>query len=242
MKIFRPVKSNYKSQEFGQNEACAIVHLNGRPYFPYRIVGKIAGVCPIATKPFYQLIGMKGHNGVDWPTWFKEPVYFDTDYEGWMKTEVDFSGGVGVDVVSKDPILQCTEPGCDKKHYIKRRFWHLHSPVGYDKKPVIRGQLIGYSDSTGASTGHHVHAGTKWCDKNGNGLHKNNGYYGAFNDKRYRDDSVFVVDYVREKLQMQLDEQRRTQVQKIKALLFDLKQLLSELQQKVNKLKSKLHE
>ena len=197
MKIYREVKSNYLSQRFGENKACARVKENGAPFTPFQVKTRIGNVCPVGYVGFYQLIGMKGHNGDDYPVWYGEPVHFSCDYEGWLRSEIDSSGGIGVDIVSDVPLLACTE-GCPAGtiHYIKRRHWHLKEAVGFDKKPIKIGDLIGRGGSTGASSGNHLHRSSKWCDKEGNGLHSDNGFQGCFDDSRFQVDE-FVLDHLK---------------------------------------------
>ena len=178
--IYRCVNSDNKTQGFHDSRACARLNPSNRMAFPVKIISKIDNTCPQGYGDFYNLMGMKSHGGIDRGCFFREPVYFDANFEGWMKSEVDNTGGIGVDVVSNERLIQCTEPNCHEKHYIKRRYWHLERVIGYDKKPIKLGDAIGLGDSTGASSGNHVHEGTKWCDKQGRGLHTNNGYFGNF--------------------------------------------------------------
>jgi hypothetical protein len=74
--------------------------------------------------------------------------------------------------------------------YVKFRFWHLKSvaiadakrPTPDDPRPapnVKTGDLIGYCDSTGQSSGHHLHWSMKIVAENSMTLDANNGYYGA---------------------------------------------------------------
>ena len=179
--IHRCVNSDTETQSFYDSKACARTDPSKRLAYPIKVIGKVNNTCPIGYGDFYNLMGMKAHGGIDRACYYREPVYFDADYEGWMKTEVDNAGGIGVDVVSNEPLIQCTEPNCNDKHYIKRRYWHLERVIGYDGKKIKRGDAIGLGDSTGASSGNHVHEGTKWCTKEGRGLHRNNGYFGNFN-------------------------------------------------------------
>lgn len=182
MKTYRSVKTNQLNQDFGESKACAKMSITGVPYQPFIIQTKIGFTCPIGYRDFYALIGLNGHNGRDWAAYHGEPVYFADEFAGWMKTEHDRDGGLGVDIVSNEPIMKCMEPNCGQMHYIKRRLWHGLSVVGYDGKKVQMGDLVMFADSTGASSGDHLHTALKWCDKDGNGIHTDNGYMGAFPD------------------------------------------------------------
>lgn len=172
LKLYRPLVSKRVSQAFGENRAC--VTSNGL------IVGTRT-TCPLNTRPFYPTIGMEGHNGIDFPAIVGEPVYHCAMYDGWLHTEVDRSGGIGVDIVSNAPVR--LHDG--REVYLKTRYWHLKAPVGHEGKQVKFGQVIGLAGNTGASSAAHLHFGIKVCDKNGVALEKGNGYYGAFNPEPY---------------------------------------------------------
>lgn len=147
MKIYRAVKTNRITQLFGENKV-----------------------------PFYKQLGMKGHNGIDFKCWSGEPVVHACDWDGWAYTEVDRDGGVGVNVVSKEPIGES---------YYKVKYWHLGLVGIYDGQEVKPGQVIGWGDNTGLSTGTHLHFGLKKCDKEGNSLNLGNGYYGGIDPMPY---------------------------------------------------------
>jgi hypothetical protein len=76
---------------------------------------------------------------------------------------------------------------------VKSIYWHLtdgtepqfKSPL-FNKKniPVETGDVIGYSDNTGASTGDHLHWGMKFC-YNGMTLDKDNGFLGSVDPMLY---------------------------------------------------------
>lgn len=208
MKITRPVKTNYISQGWGESKAC--VSISGK------IVSKRDSVCPTGFRSFYESIGLKYHNGIDFIAYYKERVYHCMDFDGWMRTEMDSAGGIGADIVSSKPILKCTEPNCDQTHYVKARYWHnthitwwgaiLLVTYGIKKYLDIKvkmGDNIALAGTTGMSSGIHVHFAPKWCDADGNGLHTSNGTYGAFDPTPYFE-NIFVLDYIkREKILIQ---------------------------------------
>jgi len=192
---YRPIKYSYWTQRFGANEACAIWN-NG-----WIVKGKVNGVCPTGFKDFYPQLGMVGHNGTDWACIIGTRNYHPYTFEGWVKYDEDFDGGVGLDIVSYDPILKCNE-GCPEgtMHYIKHRSWHLSERLLPEKTRVSTGMLTSLTGNTGASAGAHLHENAKWCDKLGVALHTNNGYYGAINEIKHPDievmDDIFVLDYL----------------------------------------------
>jgi murein DD-endopeptidase MepM/ murein hydrolase activator NlpD len=133
---------------------------------------------------------MQLHNGIDWPGIKGEAIVHGGMYDGWMRTETDMAGGIGVDVVSKEKVR--LEDGTET--YIKCRYWHLSTPIGWDGKEVKHGQIIGLCGNTGASSGTHLHFGVKPCDKEGNSLDKWNGYYGAIDPTPYLRNGAFAGD------------------------------------------------
>ena len=171
--MYRPLVSNRLTQRFGANKACK--YSNGR------IVAKSGNTCPAGSIDFYKSIGMKGHNGLDFGAWHGEEVFHAATYEGWMSIEKDHAGGIGVDVISNEPI----ELDDGSVSYIKTRYWHLKTPVGHDGKQVKFGDTIGLADNTGSSSGDHLHFGVKKCDKDGRATEKGNGYNGAFDPLPY---------------------------------------------------------
>lgn len=185
MRVFRPVLTNVLTQGFGESRAC--VDKLGK------VSVKVNNVCPANSFNLYEKMGLKGHNGYDNRTWYREPVYHSAEFDGWMKTEVDMAGGIGVDIVSKAPLLQCTESNCDQTHYIKMRYWHGKEIKGFNSKEVKEGDLIMLADNTGLSSGDHLHWAIKWCDEKGNGLHKDNGYYGAFDQTPYYENEFVLI-------------------------------------------------
>lgn len=123
---------------------------------------------------YYQANGVNiiGHNGDDLMAFHGQPIY--AAHDGVAYYEQDDDAGEGVVVVSNDAFdykgQQC---------HFKSIYWHMcdpdkepkyESPVyvadGRRKNsgtgfPVKTGDLIGFADSTGLSTGDHLHFGLK---------------------------------------------------------------------------------
>lgn len=231
LRYARCIRSDFVSQKFGEDLAC--VYSNGR------VVNKSKGICPEGSISLYKKLGLSCHNGTDRPTWFKEPVYFSIDFDGWIKTEKDIAGGLGADIISNKPLLKCIEPNCNEIHYIKQRLWHAHSfPESiWDGKEVKWGEFVAYADSTGASSGNHVHEGIKWCDEFGNGIHKNNGYYGAFDINKHPDVEIideFVVEFIKREAEIKgieasVKEVQLTLIQILTKYIFMLQEQVRQL-------------
>lgn len=216
MKIFRPVKSDYLHQGFGENRPCAKLDANGKPIRPFKIITPVGNTCPVGYTKFYPEIGLKGHNGWDNDLYHGEPIYFpvivDQPNMRWQViNEVDVDGGIGVNVYGLDPVpfakLPIHEPGQFKmiqrqyeelggKLYPMFKFWHCLSTVVKNHDLIQAGDLIAYGDSTGASSGDHLH----WCMKihNGNGfsIDSDNGFTGALDHKPYYENK-FIRDILK---------------------------------------------
>ena len=107
-----------------------------------------------------------------------EPAYFcatgklGKPIEATCWTETDADGGKGVDIVFQDP---------DTGAWYQLKEWHLLEAKVYDGQKIRSGDLIGLCDSTGASSGDHLHEGLKPL-KSGNledKLYPENSYTGA---------------------------------------------------------------
>lgn len=143
--------------------------------------------------PKYSGLGLRGHNGIDFHTYHGEPVY--AAHDGTAYYEIDGNQGHGVVLRSKTPYDYNGQ-----QVYFKTIYWHLcdsskepqfKSPIeGNDGIFIKAGDLIGYADNTGLSTGDHLHFGLKpqgigesnnsWFN-----IEQNNGYMGAIDPNPY---------------------------------------------------------
>jgi len=187
MKIYRPIKTNLITQFFGDNRACV----------PKNALSPVEGVydtglCREGFRYLYPAIGLKGHNGYDLSAVRGEPVYHSGNYIGWAKSEIDNAGGVGVRVISDTPQIG--------NNYVCLLYWHLLSVNVFDKQKILPGQLIGYADSTGMSSGDHLHFGLKRTLLTGETIGKENGYFGAEDLAPYWENH-FILDVLNIKRQ-----------------------------------------
>lgn len=231
MKIYRPIKSDWRTQDFGDLKACAQLGEDGKPIRPFIVkANKVNGVCPVGWTDFYQSLGLKGHNGEDWLTWHGEPLYFPVDCPEaggwWMQDASDLDGGLGVDVISKKEVEINGQ-----KSYIKFRFWHLMK--AWKDTDVKLGELIGYCDNTGASSGDHLHWAMKRCYSNGVGINYNNGYYGAEDFSEFYKNIFVLHELKRRQDILQIEEE----IKEAQLSLIDrLRQLVSLLKIQIQKL------
>lgn len=188
--MYRSIKTNSLTQDFGENKACCRLNPDKTPTRPFQIVSTLPNnTCPLGYAPFYKAIGMKGHNGRDWRTWHGEPVYFPCEFDGWLRSAMDLDGGMGVDIVSNGAILR-DEKG--NLQYVKWRAWHGMKAMKAENEKVKIGDLVMLADNTGASGGDHLHESPKWCDQYGNGIKQDNGYEGAIPPEFLDMENVFV--------------------------------------------------
>lgn len=199
LQIFRPLISKRISQPFAENKAC----INSQ--------GKIFGTnstCPAGSQSFYKSVGMDGHSGIDIPAIIGEDVYHAATYPGWIRTEIDNMGGIGVDVVSNEPLFfampiphylinTAVPVNGGFTHYVKMRYHHLSKAIGHDGKQVTCGTVVGLAGNTGASSGAHLHFAPKWCLQDGRGVGQANGFFGAFDPKPYYNHEVLAADHAK---------------------------------------------
>jgi len=154
---------------------------------------------PFGTNPaMYAQFGIKGHNGLDIKCYHGQPLY--ASHDGLAYYSVDDSEGHGVVIRTNEKYTYNGE-----ESYFKTIYWHLctsqeakfASPVWRYVKdnhgapmPVKAGDLIGFADNTGFSTGDHLHFALKpqaLNEENGAfwNAAQNNGYAGAIDPMPY---------------------------------------------------------
>jgi murein DD-endopeptidase MepM/ murein hydrolase activator NlpD len=154
----------------------------------------------------YKSEGLPGHNGIDFSATHGQPVY--ATHNGRAYFEIDQGGGHGVVLIS-DQMYNYL----NTQAQYKTIYWHFcdslkepqfRSPIQdfVFGKDVKTGDLLGYADSTGASTGDHLHFGLKPVAANGESqnswynIEQNNGYMGAIDPFQYFDPSLHLVPLV----------------------------------------------
>lgn len=129
--------------------------------------------------PKYLQLKLKGHNGIDFYALRGAKVY--ASHDGILTNEpVDSYGGHGATIVSSQ--------GFDYKNsraFFKTIYWHFLPIVVRKDGPVKVGDLIGYANNTGFTTGDHLHFGLKVLDEDYKNIEQNNGYLGAIDPSPY---------------------------------------------------------
>ena len=116
----------------------------------------------------YAKFGLNGHNGVDWG--IPNGIQLVSPFNGEISEVGSDPSGYG---------LYCKIRNMDMLCYVI--YGHQKQIVVTQGQKVVKGQLVGYSDNTGNSTGPHLHLGVYRIDANGNKINGDNGYGGAVN-------------------------------------------------------------
>ena len=123
-------------------------------WYPCKPKGVVQGFGNVM--PIYTAMGLRGHNGIDFQAFHGQPVY--ASHDGTCYPEIDGKGGNGVVIRSDKPY-----DWQGQQVYFKSIYWHLVDANAVVKtgQAVKVGDLIGYADNTGQSTGDHLHFGLK---------------------------------------------------------------------------------
>lgn len=156
-----------------------LLHPTDNPYFIQRF-----GL----NGEYYQKNGINiiGHNGIDFRARHGETIYAAHDGYATLTGE-DGAGGIGVVIRTNEPMEYLGGTA-----YIKSIYWHMVKGgilVRAGDK-IVAGQPIGLADSTGFSTGDHLHFGIKPQAQGENdytweNVEQKNGYNGAIDPEPY---------------------------------------------------------
>ena len=91
----------------------------------------------------------------------------------------------------------------------------------YDGQEVKCGDLLGLGDSTGLSTGDHLHFGLKPCNKDGVSSNEGNGYFGAIDPIPFYE-NIFVLDV------LNIKQQALSVIELAKVVIMQIKLFLSK--------------
>jgi murein DD-endopeptidase MepM/ murein hydrolase activator NlpD len=182
--LYQPLNPFIVFQKFGENAACSNPDKTG-------VVSQLPdGTCPAGKVKLYPLFGVQGHTGIDCIAKKWQPVYASAD--GFVEElQTEEARGLGVGIIT-DQKYFCTETG--KEEYFKYRNWHFISMDVEKGDKVKIGDFLGYADSTGYSSGDHLHFELKPVAQNSNGVWYNilqsNGYFGSVDPIPYMFDHL----------------------------------------------------
>lgn len=160
LRLYFPVRPIRVNQHFGDNNPC----VKGFGTTQQIIInGLDNNSCPIGYDKLYQHFGMPGHNGMDLATGVQN-VYAAADGVVVEKQTVP-ARGLGLGILTNDPVSLDSFG----EHFAKMRYWHLKSFFVEVGDTIIAGQLIGISNSTGYSSGNHLHFELQPMDKDAGG-------------------------------------------------------------------------
>ena len=149
-----------------------------KPYFITQFFGP-------SQLPIYKQLGMLGHNGLDCASPRGKPVLASHDGQV-VYAGQDGNEGYGVVIRT----LTTFEYN-GQEMFFKTLYWHLlaNIPVRVGQRVRI-GDIVGYADSTGLSTGDHLHFGLKPQYQGANewtwfNAEQNNGYFGGIDPEPY---------------------------------------------------------
>ena len=180
-----PVTPYIVGQQFGQSLACT--EDNNLPLSKRKVIGKIGQTCPAGYVELYPLMGMKGHTGMDLWAGHGTACYYIGPEGIVEEIETETARGLGVGIITKDKYE--FEGG---EYNAKTRFWHFMSFEVKLGDTVKTGDLIGYCDNTGFSSGDHLHLELKPVEYSPKGnypkytnIFQGNGYYGSVDPEPY---------------------------------------------------------
>lgn len=159
LELFYPVKPFHVNQHFGDNIPCVKdFGLSSQSI----IDGADNNTCPVGYTKLYAEWDMAGHNGTDLQAGI-QPIYASCDGTVIEQQTVP-ARGLGLGILTDEPVEMVFGT-----HYAKIRYWHLASFAVKVGDHVQAGQLIGFSDNTGYSSGNHLHFELQPMDKDKGG-------------------------------------------------------------------------
>jgi murein DD-endopeptidase MepM/ murein hydrolase activator NlpD len=178
--LFSPLKFFWIHQHFGENKAC-INNTTGK------IISCDGLNPPAGHRSIYSQ--MKGHNGLDLQAGSWEACY--NSQKGYaVEVSTEEARGLGVSIITEDKNF-CNET--QTKEHFMIRYWHFAANNVDVGQYVKTGDLVGYCDNTGYSSGDHLHWEIKpvkvtWKDgkpKKWSNILQDNGYFGAVDPLQY---------------------------------------------------------
>ena len=172
--LYYPVYPFMVGQTFGENLAC----INAEN----KVVAALNNVCPAGYEKLYQKFGLAGHTGLDVACYHGQPIYAAQDgIVEEIQTEPERGLGLGIITEEKWGTFY-------GEYLVKLRYWHLKGFNVTKGQRVMIGDLIGWADNTGLSSGDHLHFECKPVIKTDTGYinaFQSNGFVGAIDPNPY---------------------------------------------------------
>lgn len=190
LRLYWPCKPYWVNQQFGANLPC--VKDFGLPTQSI-VTGTDDKTCPAGYEKLYPRFGMNGHNGLDLAA--GEQRVSASCAGTVVELQNIPSRGLGIGVLTDD----LHDFGPLGAHYAKLRYWHLKEFYVKPGDRVEVGTALGLSDTTGYSSGNHLHFELNLMDKDAGGhpyqAFPSNGTAGAQDPQPYFAGS-YAEDYM----------------------------------------------
>lgn len=160
LRLYYPVTPYFLNQQFGDNIPC--VKDFGLPT-QMIVDGADYLTCPPGYTKLYQQFGMSGHNGDDLRAG-EQNCYAAQDGVV-IEKQIVPARGLGIGILTNGQV----DLGAHGVHFAKLRYWHLKVMYVEVGDVIKAGQLIGVTDSTGYSSGNHLHFELQPMDKDAGG-------------------------------------------------------------------------
>ena len=159
LRLYYPCRPHRTTQDWGDNQACVINFGEKNQH----VTGKKGGVCPSGYEELYPLFGMRGHNGLDLLAGV-QPIHASCAGTV-IEVQTAPARGLGIGILSDEKY----DFGKFGQMYAKLRYWHLKEIHVKAGQKVKVGDIIGISNSTGYSSGNHLHYELQLFDKDEGG-------------------------------------------------------------------------
>lgn len=182
LQLFHPLKTLQINQNFAEDRACCNPDGTG-------VITRTTPTCPVGMVSLYKgFLKMNGHNGLDLAATHGQPIY--AACEGIVTgIQTDTHKGLGLVITTQNKYdVTDTTTGQTANCFVSVLYWHLLSFNVKVGDVVKVGDLIGWANNTGLSSGDHLHFEALAKNDDGTLVWANNGYGGAFDPLPYLQD------------------------------------------------------